>query len=1259
VVQRALAKRRVDRYATALEMAAAIDALRIPSRVPRPPQSADIVVIAAIDRASMPVDTPPTGALAASERRHVTILACTLAGYDALIEQLMPEELARVLVAVRADAAAVAAHYGGVLNEFTGDQLVLLFGVPVTREDDALRAARAALDLHARVAAIAPAAELPEATPALHSGIDTGIVVTQPAEDGVHVFRVSGPTSHVAARLAEHAGLGEVWLSSETRKRIAPFFETEERNALTLGDKRPPLVPYRLVRETGVRARIESTDRAELTAFTGRELELAQLRRSREELEAEGGQLVLVTGEAGLGKSRLLHEFRHALCDAEVSVLIGRCQSYGGGVAYLPFIDLLRNGLGIGPAGFEHAVVQIRAISPALEEFIPLFLNLLSIPSAAYPIPRHLQGDAFRLAMQDALAAILTLNAQRRPCVTVFEDWHWADEASQAVLRQISDVLPGYPLLLVVTSRPGYGAESALPERVVQIALKPLEQGSTGVMLRAMLGADALPDELVPLIQQRTGGNPFFIEEICRALLEDGSLRMKGGAALLASPLLLPEIPDSIQAVIRSRFDRLELDARDLLRLAAVTGVEFGGNVIKAAFPDRSDLAHTLDALKAAGLIQQTRLAPLSEYRFKHVLTQEVAYASLLEHQRRELHGRVGAILERLHGDGADDQLDRLAHHFSRANAWAKAVQYGLLSAQRANRLAQYPEALLILERTQRWILQLPPGSARDSAVIDILLQQERLCETLGQRARQQQLIDQVIALLGGSADRARLAEAWLRQGDLLTLLRRFAEAEEPLQRALGLRRELADRVGERNALRSLGLLRWYEGRNLEALDLAEQTLRIARERGDVGAVASDLTNCGAILRALGEHEQAQQVLEEALDTGKPATGEYGAASDELAIKHVYALQNLSHCYRERGDRKRALECLQRAGAIAAQKRLPIALSYHYTSMAHLHLQEGRIPESLASYREAIELTRRARYAPGLAQSLRIYGDVLVGLGRPEEALPCLQEAATTFAQLRDAEGEGSVWSAVATIEEQLQHSAAALVAWGKACALRQQLADRAGELIAVEGLARTTRVQLPESPLALAYYQRGVQLAEGLADHAAEGRMRNVMGILEWQQGEYAAALGHYERAFELFSSLDDVTHAGLMLNSMGATLKLLDRSTEAEQRLREGLRLHERSGQKQLEAHALALIGDLLVARDDIDHAFEQYSRSLEIRRSIGDRRGEGWMLHSVARCELARGEPYRVREHLIAATRLADQCGDAELAAVCTQLRRIADH
>jgi serine/threonine protein kinase/tetratricopeptide (TPR) repeat protein len=1265
IVLRALAKRRADRYETAREMADALRGLPPTTGAPLPVGRGSSESGAGAARTdSQPLlqtgETSTGGILAEGERRTATVVAAMIGGYDELVERLAPDALNRLLAELRDEASATAVTHGGVLNEFSGDQLVLLFGVPLAQEDDAVRATRAALDLHARCRRLcADARRGGPGNLGLHTGIDSGTVITHASETAERPFRVSGSAPQVAARLAQHAEADEIWLSPECRALVAPYFETEERAALTMRGRRQPLTPHRVIRESGLHTRIEAAERTGLTAFTGRDSELATLTRCMEEVLNGEGQLVAITGEPGLGKSRLLHEFRQGRA-RDVPVLMGRCQSYGGGVAYLPFIDILRNGLGIGedPQNVEAAASSIRSISRTLEEFIPLYLNLLSIRSTAYPVPKHLQGDAFRLAMQEALAAILTLAAQREAGVVILEDWHWADEASQAVLRQVAEVLPGNPLLVVVTSRPGYGVEWNPAGQVTHLMLKPLEAATTGAMLRALLKVDAVPGELVTLIHERTGGNPFFIEEICHALVEDGSLTVGAGEARLTEPQELLELPDSIQGVIRARLDRLDRRPRDVLRVAAVIGREFPRTLLEHALTDATELPQALDALKAAGLIQQTRVAPDALYRFKHVLTQEVAYASLLEHQRRELHGRVGTTIEELHGNHVDDQLDRLAHHFSRAESWAKAVQYGLRSADRASRLAQFAEALQILERTQRWVARLAAGAERDTTLADILLQQERMCETLGLRLRQQQLIDQLITLLGSSSDDMRLAEVSVRQGDLYTLLRRFAEAETALLRSLELRRALGDRMGERNTLRSLGLLRWHEGRNAEALEIAEETLRLDRERGDLPGIVGDLTNCGAILRAMGEHDRARAVIEEALAVGANDEDDESTMGDELALKRVYALHHLANIYREQGDRDRALEALQRAGTIAEEKRLPIQLAYHYTSVAHLYLQEGRVEESLVQYREAVELSRRARYALGLAQSLRIFGEVLVGLGRYEEALPHLQESAATFAELRDIDGEARMWSAVAAAEEKLHHHAQALAAWSRASQLFRQLEDARGELTAMEGLARATRQHLGEPSLALVHFQQAVQLAGTLGDLQAEGRMRNVMAILEWNRGDVQAALAHYERALAVFLELGDDVHAGLMLNSIGATLRSLGRSDAAAARLEEALALHRRTGERQLEGHALALLADLAIEREDAERAAYLYGQSLELRRATGDRRGEGWMLHGLARCELARGVPYLVREHVTHAARIAEECGDGELAAACEQLRRVAD-
>jgi class 3 adenylate cyclase len=384
VVLRALAKHRAARYATARELAAALESLRTAH-----PGGPDSPRDAGPGRAMDPGETPPGGVLAGGERRQATVVACTLAGYATLVERLAPAEVERVLGRLRAEAEAVASAHGGVLNQFDGDQLVLLFGVPTTREDDGVRAARAAMELHGRVRGLDAGLGTVGGTPlALHTGIDTGRVVAR-AGDGVdRVYRIAGAAPQIAARLAQHAGSDEVWVSPEYRNLVAPYVETEAGEPISLRDRAQPLVPSRILRESGLRSRLEASAKTGLTAYTGRDAELATLRRCLDEAMSGEGQLVTVTGEAGMGKSRLLHEFRQGLDDAEVPVLMGRCQSYGGGVAYLPFIDILRGWIGAGAEGAEGAeltAARVRAISPALEEFIPLYLHLLSIPSTTYP----------------------------------------------------------------------------------------------------------------------------------------------------------------------------------------------------------------------------------------------------------------------------------------------------------------------------------------------------------------------------------------------------------------------------------------------------------------------------------------------------------------------------------------------------------------------------------------------------------------------------------------------------------------------------------------------------------------------------------------------------------------------------------------------------------------------------------------------------------------------------------------------------------
>ncbi len=1182
------------------------------------------------------VAAAPPDVLPGGERRQLTILVTAVA--EPLLGRL------------RSTAEEVVRRHGGVVNRFDGDAMEALFGVPATHEDDPVRAVRAALELHRRARELGDRGP-EQPVPRLRSGIHAGSFAVQPAGEVDREYRVAGPALELAAELSNRAPADEIWVSPDCRRAIAGLFDTKEL---------APIAGFQVLGGSEPRTRLEAAERVGLTAFTGREREMAALRRALEEAAAGTGRFVTVAGDAGVGKSRLLLELRYLLGRTGVGSLQGRCEPSEGGTAYLPFVEALRGWLGTGrgerfalDAG--QVVARLRALGSELEEFLPLYLHLLALPSPDHPVPRHLHGEHYRLVMQEGLAAFVTLAARRQPTALLLEDWHWADEASHGVLQQVVELVDGFPLLVVVTTRPDSIPAWGHPSHHLALSLDPLDPGSSGSMLRSILRADTVPPGLAELIHERTGGNPFFLEEITQALVEEGALGLENGEAVLTGAVDLLQLPDTVQAVIRARLDRLDREPREVLRLASVVGREFSRGILERAI-DGGRLPHALQTLKAAGVIQQVRVVPEPAYRFKHVLTQEAASGSLLEHQRKELHGRVGEAIEALYGGELDEQLGRLVEHFSRAEHWPKAVHYARRAAERANTLSQFAESLEILERAQSWLLRLPGDPERREALVDILFRQERLCETLGLRGRQQRIIDELVTLLEPSSDRAGLAEAYLRLGDVSTLLRRFEDAEAALDRALRLRSELGDAIGQRNVLRSLGLLRWHQGRDQEALHWIEAALAMYRERGDLEAQVGDLANLGSVLKGMGEADRARATLEEALLLSEQLESASGSVPEtDLSYKRAYILHNLANVHRELGDDAKALEYLTQARTLALEKRLPIQLSYHFTSTAHIYLRHGRVEECLALYREAVELTRKAKFALGLAQALRFLGEVLLGLGRDEEALAPLVEAAGLFAQLRDSTTEALLWTEVATLHERRGDLQAALAAWGKARALYDQARDQPRELEVLEGLARVARRFLPEPSLALGYCGEALALAEHLGDRPAAGRLRNAMGIIEWQRGRYDEARAQYEAGLGIFRELDDPAGAALMLASLGVTLNAMGRRVEARRYLEEAYSLHRAVGDQPGEARALGALADVLRQLGEAERAIECGERSLRLRRECGDRVGEGWMLQRLALAHVADGAADRARECAAEAARIAAETEDGELAAACRELPR----
>jgi class 3 adenylate cyclase/tetratricopeptide (TPR) repeat protein len=662
-----------------------------------------------------PSTMPEAASLSEGERRQATVAFSDLSGYTSMNEKLDPEEVQEIMSRIKKEAVHIFERHEGIVNQFVGDEVLALFGIPTANEDDPVRAS---LEVEDQIGTQLR----------MHSGISSGLIVTHLRDIRDGSYGITGDTVNIGARLANRAEADEVLVSPETFRQITPYFETETLEEITVKGKTQPLIPYRVIKESAVRTRFEAAEQRGFTSFTGREQELTALYSCLDKAMSGNGQFVTVVGEAGMGKSRLVYEFRHSLNRNTITVLQGRCQSHGTRIPYFPFINALRRGLNLSDEDtsielHEKVVSNAVAIDQTLEQYLPIYLYLLSISSEAYPLPAHLKGQELINEIQKALAVIITLNTKTQPMVLLLEDWHWADEASNSTLKHLISVITPYPLMLLVNYRPEYSSNWANWSHHTPIVLRALDSQTCKDFIKAVWSADRLPEGIEPLIQERTGGNPFFLEEISSALAEEGTIQVKDRQAMLTRPLDKLTLPDTVQAVIRSRLDRLDQYSRESMRLASVIGREFTRRILEQISTFKEKLSQSLETLKVLELIQQIQVVPEMEYMFKHVITQEVTYETLLHQQRKELHGLVGQAIEELYQDRVEEQVDILHHHFRRAKNWSKAVQYGRLAANRAYRLSQFQEAVAVFEQTKSCLLRLPEDRSRQETLLDILLE--------------------------------------------------------------------------------------------------------------------------------------------------------------------------------------------------------------------------------------------------------------------------------------------------------------------------------------------------------------------------------------------------------------------------------------------------------------------------------------------------------------------------------------------------------
>jgi class 3 adenylate cyclase/tetratricopeptide (TPR) repeat protein len=936
------------------------------------------------------------------ERKQVTVLFADLKGSMELLADRDPEEARKLLDPVLERMMEAVHRYEGTVNQVMGDGIMALFGAPVAHEDHAVRACYAAHDMQATMRRYTAEMRHTHGIEVqIRVGLNSGEVVVRAIGSDLRMdYTAVGQTTHLAARMEQLAPPGTIRLTADTLRLAEGYIEVKPLGPVPVKGLATPIDVYEMIGTGPHRSRLHAAAARGFTRFVGRDVELEALRQSLARGAAGHGQVVAIVGEPGVGKSRLVWEVTHSHRVHGWLVLHAGSVSYGKATSYLPVIDLLKGYLAIedrdGPRAVQEKVTgKLLTLDRALEPSLPAFLALLDVPTDD-PQWATLDPLQRRRRTLDAVKRLLIRESQGQPLVVVFEDLHWIDGETQALLDALVESLPAARMLLLVNYRPEYRPPWSSRTYYTQLRLDPLPPETAEQLLGAILGLDARLDPLKRVLIARTQGNPFFLEESVRALVETGALSGEHGAYRLARPLPSIQVPATVQAVLAARIDRLPPGDKALLQTASVVGKDVPLALLQAiAEPVEDELYAAIGRLQAAEFLYETLLYPDLEYSFKHALTHEVAYGGLLHDRRRELHARIVDAIEARYPDRLAEHIDRLAYHASRAERWDKAAEYLQRAGTRAAERSAHRAAVDWLEQALAALGRLP--EARDTLArgLDVRFDLHMSLFALSEHAR----------------------------------MRRHMEAGEQIAIAIGDRHQLG---------RALSLLcpsLRVTGENRRSAETGRRALAIAAEVGDQHLEMDTSFWLGQAHSTLGDHRGAEELYRRTI-TPLPLdlTAEAARALPHFASNaRAWLASSLAKLGRFDEGVALGAEALRVARAVDDKFRIIIA--HHHLGTLHLH--RGAFADSVTFFEEALSIGRTwdinnyaawstAELAVAYARSGRI-GDALERAGshrasfplwraevcflagRREEALEAGEQGLTRYRDRGERDSEGRV----------------------------------------------------------------------------------------------------------------------------------------------------------------------------------------------------------------------------------------------------------
>lgn len=1073
------------------------------------------------------------------ERRLLTILFADLSGFTALSAGRDPEEVREAVnISFEHLNKPIAAEDGTILK-YEGDLVMAVFGHPTAHEDDPERAVRAALGMFERMDAVNRelASRLKtDARVGLHIGINSGtVVVGEIGSDEKRERTVMGEAVNLASRLKDAATTGEVLVSEPVFRATRYLFEYQPKPKVTAKGFDQPIAVFQPVK---LRDKPEpKRGIAGLSSpMVGRERELAALLDDARVLARGEGGVTFVVGEAGLGKSRLLAELKAAIAGQgiAVSLLEGRCLSYGRRAPYWPLLQALQARCGVGdedePAlALEGIVSHCRELMPDdWMDAAPYLAHLfsLALPHEMAERVVHLDAKSLKARTHLALRKYLAALAARTPVLLVVDDYHWVDESSAEFLQWLFDQ-PAPPLRLLALTRPERDAggqqargrfQSALGQRYREVALSPLDPSSGTSLAYNLLNVPGVGQGFKDMLLAKSGGNPFYLEEIIRSLIDSGVLAFRNGVWRLTEDVSSLTVPDTVQSVIAARLDRLERDLREILQTASVLGRSFHVHLLEALSGlDDMMLTLYLATLEEFDFIAETKQGPEAEYSFRHPLSQEVAYQALLKKRRRELHRLAGQAIERTYAERLDDFAEILAHHYANSDDEAKAVEwlwragrkareryanqeaisfFGSLAdvlkwlPERERELSEACEALgemhervVDLDEAASWFKRMEQHAGADEALrararrrqAEIVQKQGQYDEALAVLAAAEQALPArsdgellelaeirilrswVLRIKGDTAAAVREGEAGLRilEADLAGSAR--GELKTPVARA---------RI---KVLNSLGGLHYVQGQLDRAIRLFQATVDISAEIGDQLLLMSGWCNLGVMHYSKGDPAKAMEYYQRFLDIGL-------RIGDKKAVATAYG--NMAIVHQERGEYDLALERYQRSLEINQESNDRMAVAMNFGNMGLVYKSRGELARATELFTAYRDTSREIGFKQGVGIAGINLADIRKLEGRPDLAEQCFREVIPIFTEVEDKASLCEVYTA---------------------------LADIKGEAV-------------DTMPEALKYAGRAREMAEQLGSATRLGHVEWTYGNLRAAAGAHRESAEHFEKALAIF---------------------------------------------------------------------------------------------------------------------------------------------